>query len=86
MGNYQGAIALGGNFPRIIAWGKFPGRVFRGGQLSRLYFMICGGELFIVWGKLLFQVNSPSNTLTTFNTLVNCYNVYSPVIRKKGES
>ena len=72
MGNYPGAIALSGNFPRLIAWGKFPGRVFRNGQLSRVYLMVWGGALFIVWGKFLFQVNSASNTLTTFNILVNC--------------
>ena len=37
-----------------------------------MYLRVWGRGPFIVWEKFLFQVNSPSNTLTTFNTLVNC--------------
>ena len=64
MGNDPGAIVQGGNCP----WGNclvgnYLRRVLWGRQLS-------GG--YLSEGQFVFQVISPSNTLTISNILMNC--------------
>ena len=68
VGNNPGAIARGGNCPGVIAWEAIiPGEHVGWAIVQEVF--VWGA---IIRGQFLFQVVSPSDIFTTFNTIINC--------------